>query len=168
MVKVLSANIKPHHARPVVYDPQRVYAQVEFYRGLTNIVRQIKGPLAFLTPEEAGITADGNNTPRIQTGDTGDKFLNELIEKPTLFWNWETEIYYGGEIIKSNVTGTDTVKVSVFENSDHGPVILGETGMLPLRFLLDGNKRAHTIQKLVCINKPAGLISFELQLVRRN
>jgi hypothetical protein len=57
--------------------------------------------------------------------------------------------------------------VSVFENGDHGPVILGETGMLPLRFLVDGNKRAKTIQKMTCINKYAGLISLELQMIRR-
>jgi len=39
MIKVVSANIKIHHSRPVVYDPKRVYAQVEFYRGVTHIVR---------------------------------------------------------------------------------------------------------------------------------
>lgn len=50
--------------------------------------------------------------------DSNDSFrLDDLLrdEKASLFWNWETEIYYGGEIIKANVTGTDTVKVSVFE-----------------------------------------------------
>jgi len=98
-----------------------------------------------LTAEEAGITIEGNETPRRnEIADTGDTFLNELEEKPTLYWNWETEIYYGGEVIKSNVTGTDTIKVSIYENGDHGPVILGETGMLPLKFLVDGNKRAKT------------------------
>jgi hypothetical protein len=79
--------------------------------------------------------------------DSNDSFrLDELLrdEKMSMFWNWETEIYYGGEIIKSNVTGTDTVKVSVYEQGDHGPVILGETGHLPLKYLIDGNKRAKT------------------------
>ena len=50
--------------------------------------------------------------------DSNDSFRLEDIlndEKMSMFWNWETEIYYGGEIIKSNVTGTDTVKVSVYE-----------------------------------------------------
>ncbi len=98
-----------------------------------------------MTAEEAGITIEGNETPRRnEIVDTGDTFLNELEEKPTLYWNWETEIYYGGEVIKSNVTGSDTIKVSIYENGDHGPVILGETGMLPLKFLVDGNKRAKT------------------------
>ena len=101
------------------------------------------------------------------SGDTGDRTLDELQEKQNLYWNWETEIYYGGEVIKANVIGTDTVKVSVFENGDHGPVILGETGMLPLRVLVDGNKRAKTTQKMTCINKYAGLISLELQMIRR-
>lgn len=80
-VKVVSANIKTHHARPVVYDPKRVYAQVEFYRGVTHIVRQIKGPQGYLTAEEAGLTIEEKETPRAYTGDTGDRTLDELQEK---------------------------------------------------------------------------------------
>jgi len=37
-VKVVSAELKPNTFRPP-YDPAKVFAQVDFYRGFSNVVR---------------------------------------------------------------------------------------------------------------------------------
>lgn len=97
---------------------------LEFYRGVSNVVRHIKSPMAQQTPEAIGLNLNGSPSAANkfqnldQSMDSNDSFrLDDLLkdEKACLFWNWETEIYYGGEIIKANVTGTDTVKVSIYE-----------------------------------------------------
>ena len=54
-------------------------------------------------------------------------------------WNWEFDIYYGGET--GTIKEPDTLKVSIFEedltSNDH----VGETTVIPISQLIDGNKR---------------------------
>ena len=58
-----------------------------------------------------------------------------------MLWNWSIDIYYGGEVIKSNSKENDTLKVKILDEGN----LVGETSLFPMRYLVDGSKKAATV-----------------------
>lgn len=53
-------------------------------------------------------------------------------------WNWPLDLYYGGEVIHTNTAGNDSLKIYLY----CGHKLFGDTGAFPLRYLVDGSRKA--------------------------
>lgn len=74
------------------------------------------------------------------------------------------DIYYGGEVIHTNTAGNDSLKIYLY----HGQVLFGDTGAFPLRYLIDGSKKATPRMNLTNNGVLMGTVHIEIQQIKRN
>lgn len=72
-----------------------MYARIDFRRAGTALTRQVIGPM----PVEGGSKKEGSTSVQ---------------------WNWDVDLYFGGEVINSNTREGDTLMISVHEENDLG------------------------------------------------
>lgn len=73
-------------------------------------------------------------------------------------WNWPVDMYYGGEIIHTNTMGNDTLKIYLYS----GERLLGDTGAFPLRYLIDGSKKATPRMNVTLEGELMGTVHIEI------
>lgn len=88
-------------------------------------------------------------------------------------WQWPVEFYYGGEVIEENRKSQDTLRVALYkQGSEEKPggedKLVGDTGKFPLRYLVDGRKRATVKLNLTSFSFLTGVINVEVQQIKRN
>jgi hypothetical protein len=57
-------------------------------------------------------------------------------------WNYEFDLYYGGEAAGSVPASGDTIKFVVYEEDSMSSDLIGESAVVPVPDLVDGNKRS--------------------------
>lgn len=83
-------------------------------------------------------------------------------------WNWPIEFYYGGEVIEENRTTQDTLRVALYKQGSDDKQggedkLVGDTGKFPLRYLIDGRKKATAHLNLTSFSLLTGIINVEVQ-----
>jgi len=80
-------------------------------------------------------------------------------------WQWPLEFYYGGEVIEENRTTQDTLRVALYKqgSDEKQDKLVGDTGKFPLRYLVDGRKRATVHLNLTSFSLLTGIINVEVQ-----
>ena len=57
-------------------------------------------------------------------------------------WNYEFDLYYGGEAAGSVPASGDTIKFVVYEEDTMSSDLVGESAVVPVASLVDGNKKS--------------------------
>lgn len=83
-------------------------------------------------------------------------------------WNYEFDLYYGGEAAGSIPKSDDTIKFIVYEEDTMSSDLVGESAVIPVAQLVDGNKKSVKSQQIIHDKKPVGTINFETQLTDLN
>lgn len=63
-------------------------------------------------------------------------------ENKTPTWNYEFDLYYGGEAAGSVPASGDTIKFIVYEEESMSSNLVGESAVIPLDQFVDGNKKS--------------------------
>jgi hypothetical protein len=78
-------------------------------------------------------------------------------------WHWPTYLYYGGEVINTNLkSGNDTLKVQLYQETSDSEILIGDTSHFPLRYLVSGNKKAPATLNLTMNDDLVGTVSLEI------
>lgn len=82
-------------------------------------------------------------------------------------WNWEMELYLGGTTLPSGTNNEpdllkDNVKFSIFEDHVTSSDLVGETADIPLKSLIEGDKKTLKTHQINYQTKKAGQIQVEV------